>query len=83
MAYFRIELYCPEHGLERYRIKIIKKYNINPHMIRLKFRTRPRKGVSGVVIGRKVNYTELRDHLVQYFRETGLMDRVLSIRLQV
>lgn len=78
-----VEFKCPEHGLERFKIKVIKKYNITPNTIMPKYRTRPKHALSGIIVGRNVKSTEIRDYLVHYFRETGLMDRVLSIKLQI
>jgi hypothetical protein len=78
-----VELRCPEHGLERFKIKVIKKYNVNPEIIVPKYRTRPKRELSGIVVGRNVGNLELRDYLVRYFRDAGMMDKVLSIRLQI
>ena len=78
-----VEFKCPEHGLERFKIKVIKKYNVTPELIAPKFRTRPKYELSGVVVGRNVNERDIQDYLMRYFRETGLMDKVLSMRMQV
>jgi len=78
-----VEFRCPEHGLERFKIKVIKKYNVNPALIMPKFRTRPKYELSGIVVGRNVQETEITDYLAHYFREAGLMERVLSMRLRV
>jgi len=78
-----IEYRCPEHGLERFKIKVIKKYNVNPELIAPKFRTRPKYELSSVVVGRNVQEREIQDYLVQYFQHSGLIDRVVSMRLQV
>jgi hypothetical protein len=78
-----IELTCPEHGFERFKVKIIRKYNIKPDQITPKFRTRPKYELSSLVVGRNVQYNQLTDYLIKYFNETGLIERVLSIRLQL
>lgn len=83
MAVVWVELSCPEHGLERFKIKVIKKYNVNKELIAPKFRKRPRHELSGVVVGKNVQYQEVREYLVRYFREAGLMDRVLRMQFQV
>lgn len=82
MASLWIEMKCPEHGLERFKIKVITKYNVNPEIITPKFRTRPKYELSGIIVGRSVSHTEIRDYLVEYFKTSGIMDNVLSIRLQ-
>jgi len=78
-----VELKCPEHGLERFKIKVIRKYNVNPELITVKYRTKPKYEISGIVVGRNVSQSEIKDYLVQYFRSSGLIDRVLSIKLQL
>jgi hypothetical protein len=79
---FLIESICPNHGMERYRIKIIKKYNIDSEKIALQFRTRPRYEVRSVVIGRNVGYEKARDYLMQHLGELAIANGFLSIRLQ-
>ena len=83
MANFQVELRCPEHGLERFNIKVIKKYNISPEIIAPKFRTRPRREMSGIIVGRKVSTNEMQDFMMQYFKETGMIDRLVALKLQV
>ena len=77
-----VEMSCPEHGLERFKIKVIKKYNVNKELIEPKFRTKPRHELAGVVVGKDVSHSEVRQYLVGYFREAGMIDKVLSLRMQ-
>jgi len=81
MANFQVELQCPEHGLERFNIKVIKKYNVTPDLIAPKFRSRPKREISGIIVGRKVSTTEIQDFMIQYFRETGMIDKVIGFKL--
>jgi len=83
MATFQVELKCPEHGLERFKIKVIKKYNVDPELITAKYRTRPKREISGIIVGRNVSHTEIRDFMMQYFRETGMIDTLVALKLQV
>jgi hypothetical protein len=46
-----------------------------------KYRTKPKYEISSIIVGRNVRHTEIRDYIIQYFRETGLIERVLSIKL--
>jgi hypothetical protein len=78
-----VEMSCPEHGLERFKIKVIKKYNVNKELIEPKFRTKPHHELSGVVVGKSVGHDEVRQYLVDYFREAGMIDKVLSMRMQI
>ena len=77
-----VEFKCPEHGLERFRIKIIKRFNMNPNTILPRFRTRPKAGeIKFLAVGRNVTNTEIERYFVNYFREKGLWDHVLRMRL--
>ena len=78
-----MEMSCPEHGLERFKIKVIKKYNVNKELIEPKFRTKPRHELAGVIVGKDVQQNEVRQYLVDYFREAGMMDKVLSMKMQL
>jgi hypothetical protein len=77
-----VEFQCPEHGFERYKIKLIKKYNIRRKLIMPKFRTKPKCELSGIIVGRNVKKTDIEDYLYQYFTETGVINRVLNVKLQ-
>lgn len=76
-----VEVQSPELGLERYKVKIIKKYNIKHEKIMPKFRSRPRYELSGIVIGRDVSYETAKAYLEQYLRQSEGFNNVLSIRL--
>jgi len=76
-----VEMSCPEHGLERFKIKVIKKYNVNKELIEPKFRTKPRHELASVIVGKDVQQYEVRQYLMQYFREAGMMDKVLSMKM--
>ena len=78
-----VETNCPEHGMERYKVKIIKKYNIGPEKIMPKYRTHPRHELSGIVIGKNISYEAARDYLRQYLNESARLSSVMSIRLQL
>lgn len=82
MAALWVEFKCPQHGLERFKIKVIKKHNVTPHLIKPKFRTRPKYELSGIIVGRRVEITEAKDFLIKYFRQSGIMENVLSIKVQ-
>jgi hypothetical protein len=77
-----VEATCSELGVERYRIKIIKKYNIKPEQITPRYRTRPRHELSGVVIGKNISYETARDYVVNYLNNSAQQSVVMSIRLQ-
>lgn len=81
MVSFLVEAYCPRHGLERFRVDVIKKYNIYSNAIILAFRKKPTKQLSKIVIGRNVTEKEAQDALMKYFKESGLIEMIISIKL--
>ena len=81
MVSFLVEAYCPKHGLERFRVDVIKKYNIYSNAIILAFRRKPTKQLSKIVIGRNVTEKEAQDALMKYFKESGLIEMIISIKL--
>jgi hypothetical protein len=82
MASLIVEANCPEHGIERYKIRIIKKYNIKPEKIMPKYRTRPHHELSGVVIGKNITFETARDYVLRYLNESAQQNTVMTIRLQ-
>jgi hypothetical protein len=88
MTYYRggkvasvlVELLCPEHGLERFKVKVIRKYNIDPDALAPKFRTRPKYELSAIIIGRNVKFNEVKGYLFEYFNSAGLVDRIVRVR---
>ena len=84
LASLWVELKCSEHGLERFRIKIIKKFNMKPDLIVPKFRSRPTPGdLSCLMVGRNVSNKEIEKYLTDYFRQKGLIKAILRMRLKV
>jgi hypothetical protein len=81
MASLMVEVNCPDHGMERYKVKIIKKYNIKHEEITPKFRTRPRHELSGIVIGKNISYETAREYLQQYLNQSMNLYSVMSIKL--
>ncbi|MGB8779641.1 MAG: hypothetical protein WCD81_03210 [Candidatus Bathyarchaeia archaeon] len=78
-----VEMNCPDHGLERFKIKVIKKYNVKKELIEPKFRMKLKHELAGVVVGKNVSHLEVRDYLVEYFRAAGMTDRIVSMRYQL
>jgi hypothetical protein len=80
-----VEINCPDSGIERYKVKIIKKYNIKQEQILPKFRTRPRHELSGIVIGKNISYETAKQYLESYLNQSAQVaerTRVLmSVRL--
>lgn len=73
MVSFSVEVQCPQHGLERFRIKILKRVNIPSKKIMPKVRMRPKPGeISCLYVGRDISYEEAKKYLIGYFRESNI-----------
>ena len=76
-----VEMMCPNHGFERFKIKVIRKYNIKKNEIIFKFRSRPVREISCLIIGREVNESEVRNQVQEYFRRKGLWENVVFFKI--
>ena len=82
VASIMVEFVCPEHGLERFRIKIVKRFNMNPDTILPRFRTRPKAGeIKFLAVGRNVTNADIERYFTNYFRERGFLDHILRMKL--
>ena len=75
-----IEMICPQHGLERYRIKVRRKFNMPKKAIMPKFRSRPRKELSCLLVGREVTVWEVEKFITEYFHKSGVWNRIILIK---
>lgn len=83
MVCFLVEMKCPQHGLERFRIKVIKRYNMPADEIKPKLRTKPVPGsLSGLYVGRRVGEEKIKDYLIEYFRRKHMWESVIKIRMR-
>jgi hypothetical protein len=73
-----IELNCPTHGLERFRIKVIKKYNLKSDLIVPQFRSRPKAGLSSLLVGRNVSSKEIENYLNEYFQQKDMAIKIVK-----
>ena len=79
---FIIEMKSPMYGFERFRIKVIRKYNVPSRSIEAKLASRPKKGViRGIHVGRDVEKGEIQEYLNDYFRHKGISHLILGIRV--
>jgi len=69
MVAILVESICPRHGFERFKIRIVRKYNMKPDVICPKFRTKPREGLSCLLVGRNVNIKDVETFLNEYFNQ--------------
>jgi len=75
-----VELKCPEHGLERFTIKVKRKFNMPSNEIKLVFRQKPRTNLSYVLVGRYVDEKYIEHYVKKYLRERGLWERIITFK---
>jgi hypothetical protein len=79
-----IEVKCPQHGFERFRVKIIKRFNITYNKIMPKERSKSKHGeISRLYIGRNVSYNEAKNYLINYFHDRGMLEKIVRMRISV
>lgn len=84
MSSLLVEMNSPRHGFERFRIKIVRRFNMKSDEIKPKPMIKPRDiGLSCVYIGREVTQAEVTNYLIEFFRTKGVWDHILSIRIEV
>jgi len=82
LASILIEMKCPQHGLERFTIKVIKRFNIASDEITPKLKIKPRQGqISRVYIGRNVKYDQVKDYISDYFDQRGMLQEIVRMRM--
>jgi len=83
MGLLWIEAKCNEHGFERYKIKIIKKFNMPSDEITPRFRSRPKPGeLSCLLVGRDVQVEQIQEYVNDFFRERGMWQSIIRMRLE-
>jgi len=72
---------CPEHGLERFKIKVVKRFNMHAEIIEPRFRSRPKPGeLSCIYVGRSISEREVREYLIDYLHRKGLWEKIVTIK---
>ena len=84
MVSLLVEMKCPQHGLERFKIKIVRRFNMKPDIIMPRFRTRPTTGdLSCLLVGKNVSNRQIQIYLQDYFRRRNMIEAILRMRLVV
>jgi hypothetical protein len=79
-----VEMRCRTHGFERFRVKLIKRFNIASDQIVPKLRSKPMHGeITRLYVGRNVSDEEAQKYLISYFRERGMLEEIVRMRMQL
>jgi len=82
MTSFAVEMFCHKHGFERFRVKIVKRFNMPSNIIMPELSQRPSIGeIKCIYVGRNVSNKEVEGYLVNYFREKGLLEKIVKMRM--
>lgn len=82
MVRMLVELNCPEHGLERFKIKVVKRLNMPANTIMPKYGRRPKPdALSCLWVGRSVSSEEIKEYLIDYLDKKGLWENIIRIKM--
>lgn len=76
-----IEIICPSHGLERFVIRVKKRYNIAASEIRPLFRRKPAYELSALLVGKYVDEIEILRYVERYLREKRIYDSLIMMKI--
>jgi len=72
---------CPQHGIERFRIKVMRKLNMASDEIRLRLRTRPKAEIGRLYVGRHVTDEKAKEYVIDYLVQKGMIEKLISVRI--
>ncbi len=81
MKGFSIELKGTDHDIERLIVKVKRTYNMPSDEIKPEFRSRPAYGLSGLLVGRDVDETQVQSYILNYLREKGLYEKLVKFKV--
>ena len=82
MTSYAVEIFCNKHGFERFRVKIVKRFNMPSNIIMPELSQRPSIGeIKCIYVGRGVSEADVKEYLVNYFREKGILERIVRMQL--
>jgi hypothetical protein len=82
MTSFAVEILCNRHGFERFRVKIVKRFNMPSNIIIPELSQRSTIGeIKCIYVGRDISNKEVERFLLNYFREKGMLERIVKMRM--
>jgi hypothetical protein len=82
MGFLSVELNCPDHGLERFKIPVVKRFNMESDEVYLVLRKKPKPGeLKKLLVGRDVSEDRIKEVLQDYLRTRGLWERIIRMQL--
>jgi hypothetical protein len=70
--FVEVEYTCPRHGLERWRIRVAKLWNVGMKEIIPRYGENKGSFIKTLRVGPGVTQEELKDFLVRYFYDKGM-----------
>jgi len=82
MTSYAVEILCNKHGFERFRVKIVKRFNMPSNIIMPELSQRPSIGkIKCIYVGRGISNKEVERFLLDYFREKGMLERIVKMHM--
>jgi len=77
-----VEVNHPEYGLERYKIKIIRRFNVPTTTLKPVIKKRlSEEQLSRLIVGRGVSEKEIIDYVIEHFKKRGIWERILMMKI--
>jgi hypothetical protein len=77
-----VEVNHPTYGLERYKIRVVRRFNVPNDTLQPVLQRRvASEQLSCVVVGRGVSEREIMEYITEHFKKTGMWERVLFMKM--
>jgi hypothetical protein len=77
-----VEVNHPTYGLERYKIRIVRRFNVPTDTLEpMPKRRVVSEQLSCLVVGRGVSEKEIMEYITEHFKRTGMWERVLLMKM--
>jgi len=77
-----VEVNHPTYGLERYKIRVVRRFNVPNDTLQPVLQRRvASEQLSCLVVGRGVSEREIMEYITEHFKRTGMWERVLLLKM--
>jgi len=77
-----VEVNHPKYGLERYKIRIVRRFNVPiDTVIPAPQRRITSEQINCLVVGRGVSEKEIMDFMVEHFKRTGMFEKIMWMKM--
>jgi len=76
-----VEVLRTPNNFERFKIKVIKKFNVPSKSFKAIYGKR-RKNLKAFVVGRGLNEEDILQYISEYIKREGLWQKIITMRLE-